>query len=149
MLASLERFLPQTTINGKQNLWIVKPGGLSRGRSIRLYKNFAQIKLFCQVNETKQKYWVVQKYIENPKLIRGKKFDFRVWVVVPRWSPLCVLMFNECYLRFGSADYNLTDINNLFSHLTNNSINKNNKNATCDTMWSLTQFKTYLAQQNA
>ncbi len=85
----------------------------------------------------KQKYWVVQKYIEHPKLIYGKKFDFRVWVVVPKWNPLSVYMFKESYLRFSSVDYNLTDLNNLFAHLTNNSINKNNKQATCETMWSI------------
>ena len=82
-------------------------------------------------------------------MIKGKKFDFRVWVVVPKWNPLNLLMFDECYLRFGSADYNNSDIHNLYAHLTNNSINKNNKNATSETMWSLLQYKTYLAQQNA
>lgn len=53
-------------------------------------------------------------------------------------------MFKEIYLRFGSADYNLNDIDNAFSHLTNNSINKKNKQCTSDTMWTLTQFKAYL-----
>ena len=107
ILSNLVKKFPQSLVNGKQNLWIVKPGGLSRGRSIKIFRSLAEIKLYCQVNEMKQKYWVVQKYIENPKLIKGRKFDFRVWVVVPKWNPLSIQMFSECYLRFGSADYNL------------------------------------------
>lgn len=71
-----------------------------------------------------------------------------MWVVVQRWNPLSVLMFDQCYLRFGTFDYNMADISNLYAHLTNNSINKNNKNAIGETMWGLLQFKTYLAQQN-
>ena len=67
-----------------------------------------------------------------------------MWVVVSKWNPLNVYMFKEIYLRFGSADYNLNDIDNAFSHLTNNSINKKNKQCTSDTMWTLTQFKAHL-----
>ena len=39
-LDKLKEKYPQTDMNGMHNLWIVKPGGLSRGRKIRLFKDF-------------------------------------------------------------------------------------------------------------
>ena len=71
-----------------------------------------------------KKVWVIQKYIENPMLIMNRKFDIRVWVVIPSWNPLRIYIFKECYLRFGCNDYDPTQPSNLFSHLTNNSIVK-------------------------
>ena len=50
--------------------------------------------------------WVVQKYIERPLIIIGKKFDMRVWVLVTSVEPLKVWMWTKPYLRFTSEDYN-------------------------------------------
>ena len=52
-----------------------------------------------------KKVWVIQKYIENPMLIMKRKFDIRVWVVIPTWNPLRIYIFKECYFRFGGLDY--------------------------------------------
>ena len=45
LLADLLEKFAQTDLNGTQNLWIIKPGGLSRGRNIRIFDNYAGI---CQ-----------------------------------------------------------------------------------------------------
>lgn len=37
-------------MNGTSNLWIVKPGGLSRGRKIRLFKDFYKILEYAEVD---------------------------------------------------------------------------------------------------
>ena len=34
---------PQFDMNGNQNLWIVKPGQMSRGRGIEVFKNYEDI----------------------------------------------------------------------------------------------------------
>ena len=57
-------------------------------------------------------------------LIMKRKFDIRIWVVVPSWNPLRIYVYKDCYLRFGCNDYDPRQISNLFSHLTNNSISK-------------------------
>lgn len=91
-------------MNGKNNIWIVKPVrtsiarlDLSRGRGIKCAVKLSEI-LDCTLNKTSQ--FVVQKYIENPLLIRNKKFDIRQWVLVRNYNPPKVWVYQECYLRF-------------------------------------------------
>ena len=45
---------PQTDLNGTSNLWIVKPGGLSRGRKIRIFKDFQKILEYAEVDSAAQ-----------------------------------------------------------------------------------------------
>jgi len=45
------------------------------------------------------------KYIENPMIVLGRKFDIRQWVVVTNWSPLKLFLYHQCYLRFSPKDY--------------------------------------------
>ena len=86
-------------------------------------------------------------------LILNRKFDIRVWVVIPSWNPLRIYVFKECYLRFSCNDYDPRCPQNLFSHLTNNSVvkkcierpdNQKALNKIPGNMWSLDQFKEYL-----
>ena len=70
---------------------------------------------------------MLQKYIENPLLIRGHKFDIRMWVLVDH--ELNVFYYPEGYLRFSSQAYNLSDSwqDNLI-HLTNHSLQRHGPN---------------------
>lgn len=106
---------------------------LSRGRGIRCYNNLYDIVTYC-CGGTGQ--FVVQKYIENPLLIGGKKFDIRQWVYIQDYNPPKIWFYDECYIRFCADDYSLDNISNRFQHLTNNSIQKYNKNLVVDkSMW--------------
>ena len=128
MLEKIDTQLPQSNINGSENLWIVKPAGLSRGRDIKLVKKYVEILSHCIPHKAKSNMWVIQKYIEKPWLYNGKKFDFRVWVVVPSWNPFQVYVYDECYVRLSSANFCLENFSDKFAHLTNDSINKKNTN---------------------
>ena len=68
---------------------------------------------------------VISKYIENPYLIHGKKFDIRIYVLVNSFDPLKIYVYEEGLVRFASEDYNNDGKSlNKYMHLTNYSINK-------------------------
>jgi len=132
----------------KRNVWIVKPANSSQGKGIRLIENLDEL----NVDETS----VISRYITNPLLINGHKFDLRIYVVVTSYEPLRVYVYKEGLARFASESYS-TKIqkDNRFMHLTNYSINKKNdkfvqnKDAEQDDVgfkWSLTAFCNHLEQ---
>jgi hypothetical protein len=129
----------------KNNIWILKPSGLSRGRGIKCVDNLQHI--LSQVRSGGNQY-IIQKYIENPMIIMNRKFDIRQWVLVTDFNPLTVWLYETPYLRFGAEDYDPGNLNNLYSHLTNNAISKNSSkylNSCIEgNMWSIGQFADFL-----
>jgi hypothetical protein len=75
--------------------------------------------------QSEQQSFVIQKYIENPLLIDGRKFDIRVWSMIDSKNQL--YFFKEGYLRLSGYPFTLKkeDLGNSFVHLTNNAIQKN------------------------
>ena len=53
----------------------------------------------------KAKHMIVQRYIDNPLLINGYKFDLRVYVLVTSFDPLRVYIFENGLVRFCTAKY--------------------------------------------
>ena len=115
----------QYDLNIGKNAWILKPGVSSRGRGIEIHSDLED--LLRSTMSAKESNWVVQKYIERPLIIIGKKFDIRVWVVVTSVEPFAVWMFMKPYLRFTSGDYDANRLFDKFSHLTNVSVSKKGK----------------------
>jgi hypothetical protein len=52
--------------------------------------------------------WVIQKYIENPLLIGGRKFDIRAYVLVTPDNK--VYLYNDAYVRTSGTAYNINDL---------------------------------------
>lgn len=122
VLAGLAGLSPQASLNGSSNVWIVKPGGKSRGRGIALFNSLPKLLQYTATTNGSEK-WVAQKYIERPLIIQRRKFDIRQWVLVTSWNPLTVWFYDECYLRFTADEYDIDDLD-IFAHLSNNSISK-------------------------
>ena len=147
IIEELEEKHPQTSLNGCKNIWIVKPAGLSRGRGIRLFDSLTEIYSYAKAKDSN---WVIQKYIEKPITYKGRKLDIRQWVMVTDWNPLCVWFFAECYVRLSHSEYDLSDLRNRFSHLTNNSVNKHAKNFEKESSFlSQEDFVLHLKQHHA
>jgi len=72
----------------------------------------------------------VSAYIDKPLLIKSKKFDMRMYVVVTSYHPLRAYLYYEGLARFATEDYSNDPrvLKNKFVHLTNFSINKKNAN---------------------
>jgi len=69
---------------------------------------------------------VICRYISNPLLVNQHKFDLRIYVLVTSVDPLRIYIYNEGLARFASSPYEMgkNHVKNLYSHLTNYSINK-------------------------
>jgi tubulin polyglutamylase TTLL1 len=66
------------------------------------------------------------RYIDNPLLIGGKKFDLRLYVLVTSFRPLKCYLFKLGFCRFCTVKYdtNIQELDNMYIHLTNVSIQK-------------------------
>ena len=130
----------------------MKPVASSCGKGIHVLTNQQAVS-----NISKTKKLLMQKYIDDPYLIDGKKFDLRIYVLVSGVDPLRVYIHNEGLTRISTSDYTVKNITNQFAHLTNYSINKNSelfKAASVDGegdsetegfKWSLAAFRRWLA----
>lgn len=75
------------------------------------------------------KHYVVQEYLENPFLVDGLKFDFRVYVLLAGTNPMRLFVYEEGLARFATEKYQPPTKSNLkkvYMHLTNYAINKKN-----------------------
>ena len=97
--------------------YIAKPSDMSRGRKIFVFRAVHELSYDCPT--------VVCKYVDRPLLIHGHKVDFRIYCLVTCFQPLRAYLYDEGLARFGVEKYVPDDVTNLFSHLTNYSINKN------------------------
>ncbi|CAM9452432.1 unnamed protein product, partial [Choristocarpus tenellus] len=95
----------------EQGLWIMKPVGMSRGRGIRLIDDISSISYSDKV--------VVQRYLHNPLLLDGYKFDLRLYVLVSSFNRLEAFIYREGFARLSTHRYKKGDIDNRFIHLTN------------------------------
>lgn len=118
----------------------MKPTDLSRGRGISIINDCMSVRLEQQS--------VIQKYISNPLLIRGIKWDMRIYVLITQMRPMKLYLYKEGIVRFSSDRYNIKNLGNQFSHLTNSSINKNSttKQVEGNTLkWSFDQLRGQLS----
>lgn len=113
--------------------WILKPCGKSQGAGIFLINKLSKLKKwsreskkYLQHHLTSKDTYVISRYIENPLLIGGKKFDLRIYVLVTSFRPLKAYMFREGFCRFCTMKYDtsVTELDNMYVHLTNVSVQK-------------------------
>ncbi|XP_075703996.1 tubulin polyglutamylase TTLL5 isoform X2 [Rhinoderma darwinii] len=67
--------------------WIVKPVASSRGRGVYLVNSPSQISM--------EENLLVSRYISNPLLIDGFKFDVRLYVLITSYDPLVIYLYEE------------------------------------------------------
>lgn len=66
---------------------------------------------------------VIQRYVTNPLLLNGYKFDLRLYVLVSSFQPtLEAFLYTEGFARFCTAPFQLQDLSNPLAHVSNSSI---------------------------
>ena len=103
----------------KNNLWIVKPKDSHTGNGVHIFTSLKK----------ESDNFVISRYIHNPHLINGKKYDLRIYVLVSGLKPLRIYLNKEGLVRIATKKYNLDkkNLNDKFVHLTNTGINKLNR----------------------
>ena len=139
-------------------IWIMKPTGSAQGKGIFLFNKLAQINEWkkdaswkLDSNSAQAAAYVVQRYIENPQLIGGKKFDLRLYVLVTSYAPLTVYIYRSGFARFSSYRYN-TNAKNLgdtYVHLTNVAVQKTGPgfDAGAGSKWPLRNYRIFLVSK--
>lgn len=97
--------------------------------------------------------YIAQRYIDNPYLIGGKKFDLRLYALITSMQPLTVHMYRSGFARFSNFRFSMDpkEIANPFVHLTNNAIQRTAEKYSAknhDCKWSLRNLKLYLLSQH-
>jgi tubulin polyglutamylase TTLL1 len=135
-------------------MWIMKPTSRSQGKGIFIINKLAQIKKWSSQSRWAQmplkEAYVISRYIENPLLIGGKKFDLRIYVLVTSYRPLRAYQYVHGFARFCNARYTNdgSDLDNPFIHLTNVAIQKHNDeyNAKHGGKWHLRNLRLFVEQ---
>ncbi|CAL1540043.1 unnamed protein product [Lymnaea stagnalis] len=133
--------------------WICKPTSLNQGKGIFLLRSREEINQLLTEREAKSSWTrqvqmrIVQRYIHNPLLIEGRKFDIRAYMFIASTVPFLVL-FHNGYVRLSCQKYSQDDTN-LTTHLTNQFVQKKDptyKDNKEDTAWTMEKLNEYINQ---
>jgi len=94
----------------------MKPTGKSQGKGIFLVNKLSQTSSWETSNNIgsgtnvivfliQAEPYIIQKYINDPLLIGGKKFDIRLYVLVTSYNPLTVYLYRGGFARFTHSRY--------------------------------------------
>lgn len=113
-------------IAGKSAIYIAKPLHGSQGSSIVLFRDLREL------SSKKYEEMVVQRYINNPYLLDGLKFDIRLYVIITGTNEglMHAFLADEGLVRFCTTEYEKacqSNFHKVYMHLANYSINKNSK----------------------
>jgi len=114
--------------NKKKRLTMIsKPAASSQGDGITLFSSAQTLMNQYKSGWLRRGEYICQRYISNPLLSHGLKFDLRLYVSFVSLDPLCCYICNEGMVRFCTVQYeapNRRNLNKIYSHLTNYSLNR-------------------------
>jgi len=142
-------------------IWIMKPVAKSQGKGIFLFRKLKDITDWKKGEYQSQhdqpqpakeapETYVVQRYIDNPYLIGGRKFDIRIYVLVTSYVPLKAWLYRSGFARFSNTRFSLDSIDDHYVHLTNVAVQKTapeyDPEKGCK--WSTQQLRQYLTAKH-
>jgi tubulin-tyrosine ligase family protein len=148
------RQLPEA--DHRDNLWILKPSNLSRGRGVKIVWDFAALRKELRKHgeitlsyEGRTLEYVIQRYIKNVLLLDGKKSEIRIYWLIACLDPLLVLMYPEGTARLTLQPYKLGDFGNPLIHITNAYQQKKHGGDDPDAVlkWDFGRLQEYLANE--
>ncbi|NWR77097.1 TTL10 polyglycylase, partial [Centropus unirufus] len=145
----------------EEQIWICKPNSSNRGRGIFLLKipaagnalqlnlgNTEEYLLNKKMSHKASQARIVQRYIQQPLLLEGKKFDVRSYLLIACTAPY-VLFFAQGYVRLSCVNYDAAS-DDLTVHLTNQYMQKKNslyRDLKDETVWRMEHFNSYVNEK--
>ncbi|XP_010134571.1 PREDICTED: inactive polyglycylase TTLL10, partial [Buceros rhinoceros silvestris] len=144
-----------------EQIWICKPSCSNQGQGIFLLKNPAAVTTLQAKLHGAEKHLlgkrvsykapparIVQRYIHQPLLLEGKKFDVRSYLLIACTAPY-VLFFAQGYVRLTCVNYDAAS-DDLTVHLTNQYMQKKNplySQLKDETVWQMEHFNSYVNEK--
>lgn len=124
LLRRLADLRPQTAMDGRQNVWIVKSARPGDGRPTLLNKKDDIVKRLIAASpranggdggtaegDCGDDRWYAQKYVETPLLCKAHGFDVRTWLLVCTLDDrLTAWAYQTCCLQFRSHKFSLNAV---------------------------------------
>lgn len=147
-------------IHGSNDTWIAKPVGGSMGTGIVFLQSEQEAVKFNSSNnakmnaaetpEDRMRYtYVVQRYIPNPYLVGGRKFDIRLYALTLSFNPLIVYIYRGGFCRFSSQPFSLKSFDRDV-HLTNIAVQTHSEayNPRHGCKWDTHSLRTYFIHRH-
>ena len=87
----------------RDTCWVLKPAALSNTEGIRFVDSSGISSL--PAKDKSGDDWVLQRYVPTPLLVKGHKFDIRVYVVVHSVLPLELYLYKDGLSRYASEPW--------------------------------------------
>eukprot|EP00468_Gymnochlora_sp_CCMP2014_P011414 CAMPEP_0167746770 /NCGR_PEP_ID=MMETSP0110_2-20121227/3902_1 /TAXON_ID=629695 /ORGANISM="Gymnochlora sp., Strain CCMP2014" /LENGTH=592 /DNA_ID=CAMNT_0007631581 /DNA_START=31 /DNA_END=1809 /DNA_ORIENTATION=+ len=117
------KYLSRTQVQESEvGAWIAKSTLGCKGKDIKLSTDPKKILEFI---DGLYGNWVVQKYIHDPMLWDGRKFDVRTWHLLTSLqnsSVITVYSYEHAALRVSSKQYQNSNFDDDYIHITNNAV---------------------------
>jgi len=113
-----KRWQNERELSNHKDMYILKPTASSCGKGIRVIGKKDKV--------PKRSGYLVSKYLSKPHLLRGYKYDMRIYIIVTCFEPLKAYIFENGLVRLATMPYTTAKgaLKKRFIHLTNFSINK-------------------------
>ncbi|XP_022786949.1 uncharacterized protein LOC111327109 isoform X2 [Stylophora pistillata] len=143
-------------------IWICKPTGMNQGKGIYLVNSKEQLIEKLNMNGGDNvsarrslvrppQGRVIQRYVMNPLLLNGCKFDIRTYMLIASTTPF-IVFYHPGYVRLSCVPYTpyTPDAAGLHAHLTNQYVQKKHplySSMKEDTVWSFERLQSYIDEK--
>ncbi|QDZ20185.1 tubulin--tyrosine ligase [Chloropicon primus] len=110
-----------------EDVWILKPNITNQALGVTVFNDLDTLRSVLSSDEAwNLREWVVQRYVDRPLLVGGKKFHVRVYVLAVGAAPMTVYVHDDMLALFAAETYrhaggsgSVRELSDLGAHLTN------------------------------
>jgi len=107
--------------NAHEQVWILKPALLNNAEGVMLFDDLEAVRTHFKGTKRFAGYHVLQRYVENPHLLNGHKYTFRMFVIITNFAG--AYLYPHGYFNVSREKYSQENLQNLAAHLTNEHLN--------------------------